>query len=287
MTGGYGFGPDHRLKTAASLSALWDGAGLRRVRSIDGVTDLRGRRLALHLMVQPQVAVDFLSDEILRDQGLLSRILVAAPVSMAGTRMFTRPDAECDAAIRNYTFRLLRLFEVSPNDRDRPNELSPRPLAMSEQARQIWIDFYNHVEAETCPGQSLAELRDVAGKAAELAARIAGVLTIVLDPAATEITGEAMQNGIKLETWHLNEAIRLAGSSRINPKLRDAQAMLDWLIRRDRPEISIREAQQFGPNRLRDKYTITQAFTILADHGWLQPHPTDERRWVFVSESGA
>jgi hypothetical protein len=54
MTGGYGFGPEHRLKTAAVLSTLWDGAGLRRVRSIDGVTDLRGRRLAMHLMVQPK-----------------------------------------------------------------------------------------------------------------------------------------------------------------------------------------------------------------------------------------
>ena len=29
MTGGHGFGPDHRLKTAAALSSLWDGAGIR------------------------------------------------------------------------------------------------------------------------------------------------------------------------------------------------------------------------------------------------------------------
>jgi hypothetical protein len=285
MTGGYGFGPDHRLKTAAALSALWDGAGLRRVRSIDGVTDLRGRRLALHLMVQPRVAFDFLSDEILRDQGLLSRVLIAAPVSMAGTRIFTEPDADCDAAIRNYTSRLLRLFAACPNGQDRSNELSPRRLPMSKQARLLWIEFYNHVETETCPDQSLAELRDVAGKAAEQAARIAGVLTIVLDLAATEITGETMANAIALATWHLTEAIRLAGSLRTNPSLRAAQAMLDWLIRRGCPEISIREAQQFGPNRLREKDAIIQAFKILQDHGWLQPHPTDKRRWVLVPES--
>ena len=49
MTGGHGFGPDHRLKTAAALSALWDGAGIRRLRAGDGITDLPGRRLALHL----------------------------------------------------------------------------------------------------------------------------------------------------------------------------------------------------------------------------------------------
>jgi hypothetical protein len=196
--------------------------------------------------------------------------------------MFKEPDADCDAAIANYISRLLRLFATWPNGGDRPNELSPRRLAMSGQARQIWIEFYNSVEAETCLDQSLAELRDVAGKAAEHAARIAGVLTIVLDLAATEITGETMANAIELATWHLNEAIRLAGSSRTNLRLRDAQAMLDWLIRRGRSEISIREAQQFGPNRLREKDAIIQAFKILQDHGWLRPHPTDKRRWVLA-----
>ena len=61
MTGGHGFGPDHRLKTAAALSTLWDGCGIRRLRAGDGITDLPGRRLALHLMVQPDAAAAFLS----------------------------------------------------------------------------------------------------------------------------------------------------------------------------------------------------------------------------------
>ena len=77
LTGGFGFGPEHRLKTAACLSALWDGGGLRRFRAGDGVTDLPGRRLALHLMIQPDAAAAFLSDAILRDQGILSRLLLA------------------------------------------------------------------------------------------------------------------------------------------------------------------------------------------------------------------
>lgn len=51
MTGGHGFGPDHRLKTAATLSSLWDGAGIRRLRAGDNITDLPGRRLAVHLMI--------------------------------------------------------------------------------------------------------------------------------------------------------------------------------------------------------------------------------------------
>jgi hypothetical protein len=61
MTGGHGFGPDHRLKTAATLSSLWDGTGIRRLRAGDNITDLPGRRLAVHLMIQPDAATVFLS----------------------------------------------------------------------------------------------------------------------------------------------------------------------------------------------------------------------------------
>jgi Protein of unknown function (DUF3987) len=61
LTSGYGFGPEHRLKTASWLSTLWDGRGLRRFRAGDGVTDLPGRRLAMHVMIQPDAAAAFLS----------------------------------------------------------------------------------------------------------------------------------------------------------------------------------------------------------------------------------
>ena len=92
MTGGYGFSPDHRLKTAAALSTLWDGSGVRRFRAGDGIADFPGRRLALHLMVQPDAAGRFYSEPILRDQGFLSRLLIAAPATLAGRRMWrTRP----------------------------------------------------------------------------------------------------------------------------------------------------------------------------------------------------
>ena len=68
---------ENRLRTAAGFSALWDGTQITRIRAVDGVSVLKGRRLAMHLMVQPEAATAFLSDPVLRDQGsLLSRILV-------------------------------------------------------------------------------------------------------------------------------------------------------------------------------------------------------------------
>src|SRR5215211_1417560 len=128
FVGGHGMQKEAKLRTAAALSGLWDGEAIRRVRALDGATLLPGRRLSLHLMVQPDVANFLLCDRLLADQGLLSRLLVTAPASAAGTRAWKEAPAEADLAIRRYGARLLTLLEEPlPLAPGRLNELTPRP----------------------------------------------------------------------------------------------------------------------------------------------------------------
>ena len=61
ILGGYTFNKDNRIKTAAGLSKVWDGSPINRTRGGDGTQTLRGRRSALHLMVQPIVVEPLLS----------------------------------------------------------------------------------------------------------------------------------------------------------------------------------------------------------------------------------
>src|SRR5262245_9258972 len=82
-----------RRTMAASLSNLWDGDPVRRLRAADGSMFLPGRRLAMHLAVQPEIADIMLADPDLKAQGLLSRILMTYPDSLMGTRM-QRPGAK-------------------------------------------------------------------------------------------------------------------------------------------------------------------------------------------------
>src|SRR3546814_16947954 len=77
-------------RTGAGLSSCGDGTPVKRVRGGDGVSILKGRRLSLHVMVQPGIAEGLLADPMLQQQGLPSRLLVAAPASIAGTRMQKR-----------------------------------------------------------------------------------------------------------------------------------------------------------------------------------------------------
>jgi hypothetical protein len=50
----------------------------------------------------------------LRDQGLLSRVLIAAPASMAGTRFYKETDPNDASAIACYGERLLSILTAEP-----------------------------------------------------------------------------------------------------------------------------------------------------------------------------
>jgi Protein of unknown function (DUF3987) len=201
---GHGFSPDAKLRTAASFASLWDGQGLRRLRAGDGLIDLHGRRLACHLMIQPEAAAAVLGDPVLRDQGLLSRLLIAAPESLAGGRMWQEPSAGTEPALRRYIARMLALFEMPALASNAAgNELMPRALELSPDARQTWIDFHDAVETAMRPDRRLAMLRDVAGNAAEQAARIAGVLTMVEDANAASIGADAMIRRSRLRIFEM------------------------------------------------------------------------------------
>jgi hypothetical protein len=288
MTGGHGFGPDHRLKTAASLSTLWDGSGIRRLRAGDGITDLPGRRLALHLMVQPDVAAAFLSEPILRDQGLLSRLLVASPETLAGERGWKEVADGLDEAMRRYVAVILDLLErPAPAANETGNELTPRAIDLSAEAKTAWVAFYDRIEKAQKAEGALEGLRDVAGKAAENAARIAAVLTIVERPDASTVGKDAMAAACELMTWYVAEALRLAGAHRQPPSLRNAIKLLEWLHAKGKTVISLRDVMHAGPSAVRSKAEAEAAITKLVERGWLVPFPIDGKglRWTVVKEN--
>ena len=122
--GGHGMSDEAKLRTAAGLSAPWDGEPIKRVRGGDGVLVLPGRRLAMHLMAQPEVASGWLNDPLLRDQGMFSRILATAPDAASGTRLWQEPTPESDAAMKRYGARLLDKLE--------------RPFPLAREAKTSW-----------------------------------------------------------------------------------------------------------------------------------------------------
>lgn len=286
FTGSHGMSDDNKLRTAAMLSELWDGKPVKRIRAGDGVSILPGRRLAMHVMIQPEASISFLSDQTLRDQGLLSRVLVSAPHSLAGSRFYKAADPQDDATIRAYGARLLSILEAAPQmAAGKRNELDPRPLDIEADASALWVQFHNHVERMLGEHEDVRGVQDFAAKAAEHAARIAGVLTIYEDVRATTIKRPAMEYAVELLQHYVSEALRLHKAGRTDPKLVTAQRLLDWLRANTNGErIGFREIIQYGPGAVRTKAEADAAVSLLMGHGWLTEVSKRPRAFTLTKE---
>jgi hypothetical protein len=272
FVGGHGMSPDNKLRTAAGLSSLWDGSPIKRVRAGDGTNTLPGRRVSMHLMAQSGVMATMLADPMLMDQGLLSRVLLIAPLSASGNRLWREPAPASKTNLRTYDNRLLSILEMSkPLADGKSNELTPRTLPLSEEARAKWIAFSDHVEGLISPGGVMEPIKGLANKLAEHSARIAAVLALVENMEAENVSGSHMDAGVDLVQHYAGEALRLFASGAISPNLRQAQNTLDWLWTSwNKPEVSLPDIYQRGPNAIRTKTKATRIVNILLDHGWLE-----------------
>ncbi len=210
---------------------------------------------------------------MLKDQGLLGRILPTAPDAASGTRLWRDPPSSADAAIRRYGARLLSALEAPmPMAEGTRNQLAPRRLPLSPPARACWIAFADHVERQLGEAGALASIRPLANKLAEHAARIAAVLALVRDLAATEIGAEAMEAGIELAEHHAAEALRLDAAGQVPEKQRTALRLLDWLKTTWGDDlVSLPDITRLGPNAIRSRDAAKAAVATLVEAGWLVP----------------
>lgn len=265
--GGYGMKGDSRINTAAGLSLFWDGGTYKRIRASDGLHVLRERRLSLHLMVQPQISAKFLNDEVLIKQGFLSRILIAAPESIVGSRLHKVAQENSAQSLSAYTDRLSGLLGQVTTINVRPDvDAGRRKLAMTQEAEGLWVELSDWVEIQSTRNGQFSDVKDVAAKAAEQAARIAGVLTLVNDHNASHIAEQEMIAASELVLWYIYEARRLRDTHPVKPVLTQAKALLDWLASRPGSEAEFVEILQLGPARTRTKREAEAALAQLVEH---------------------
>lgn len=231
MLGGHSLRDDKRSAGMSFYLKAWGGESIDSLRGGNGLTTLLGRRLALHVLVQPILLRELLSDPLAQGQGLLARCLIAEPATLAGTRMFRPVDPNEAPAVAEYHRRIRVLLNTPPElwpDGD-DYELKPRDLHLSVDARALWIAFYNQVEASQAQDGELVNARPFASKAAEHAARIAGVITVVSNPGSSQIDAEAMEGGIEIAGFYLQEHLRLTGAGRDDRHHQQLLMLVDWM----------------------------------------------------------
>jgi hypothetical protein len=275
FVGGHAMSDDAKLRSATALSRLWDGEPWKRVRSTDGASTITDRRVSMHLMVQPDVAAQFLNDPVLKDQGLLSRLLVTAPETTMGTRFSREPASAALAILARFTAQMTAaMARPMPLRQGTRNELAPRTLRMSPDARALWIEFSDHVEGLLKPGAALEPISGFAAKMPEHAARLAAVVTWWQDQDAASVDTTTLRGAMELVQYYADEHLRLHQASVVPPDIAAAQLVLDWLQKRwEQPVISVRDICRSGPNSIRVAKRARELVKILEDHHWLSKVP--------------
>lgn len=176
----------NRPPSCGLFTRIWKTQRMAWAQRYDPRSPPAGRRVTVYLRLTPLGAPSFLS--CAASHGYL----IAGPESLAGRRLhWPRPSAA--AAERQDAFGALiagLLARPWPLKIGETNTLNPPALPLTRAACEVW---------DAIKRRSYASL----------AARIAGVLTVVENPEAATVTFSAMTHAANVAAWYAVEAIRL------------------------------------------------------------------------------
>ena len=268
--GGHGMSGDSVMRNLAALNQLWDGATLPVERRSSESFTVRGARLTMALQVQETTIRAFFANSkgLARGTGFLARFLVSWPQSTQGMRHFTEAPANWPA-LAGFNNRLTAILN-RPAPIDDDGGLSPAMLALAPEAKAAWVAFHDAIESELSSGRELYDVRDVASKTADNAARLAALFH-TFTGSVGPIDLEAMESAARITTWHLTEAKRFLGELAMPAELENPARLEAWLLdyckRENTDTVPTREVQRHGPGGLRDKTIIADAITELTELG--------------------
>ena len=268
--GAHGMGKDSVMRNLATLNQLWDGADIATERRTSESFTVRGARLTIALQVQEATLRSFFdrSGGLARGTGFLARFLVAWPESTQGNRPFTDPPDTWPALVK-FNQRIATILDQDvPIDDD--GALSPPVFPLTADTKAAWVTFHDAIENELRSGGELYDVRDVASKTADNAARIATLFQLFEHGAGGAVGLAAFEGASRIAAWHLHEARRFYGELDLPEEQADAVRLDSWLLdycRREKTNIIPRREVQRNvtPGHLRQKAALDVALVELVE----------------------
>ena len=268
ILGGHSMRAESIMANLAHLNQRWDGAPISSERITTDNYYASCARFMACLGIQPAGLEDFHADnaELSRGSGFWARFLFCQPETTQGTRFYSEPP-ENTPALLAYSARIAALLAIDL-PRNEAGELNPRMLDLSPEAKRAWIDFHDSVELELCAGGKLADVRDVASKIANNAARLAALFEVFENGHEAEsVSADSMRRAIAIVEWHLHEARRFFGELAQPEADAEAVKLEAWILKVCRSEglteIAKNRILQAGPSKLRRKANLDSALEYL------------------------
>jgi len=265
--GAHGMNKETIMRNLATYNVLWDGGTYQSDRKTVDSFSLHGARLTIALQVQEVTLRSFFdrSQGLARGSGFLARFLMSYPESTQGYRPFiTAPANWPHLAVfhRRITAILEKPSLIMPD-----GSLMPTVVPLSPEAKVLWIQHHDVIEKELRTGGLLQDVRDVASKVMDNAARLAGLFHVFDGDGAGTISVKHMQAACTIAIWHLHESQRFFREIALPVEMMNAERLDRWLLSVCKKEnvstIGRRRVQQSGP--VRDSKVLDAALSELVD----------------------
>jgi putative DNA primase/helicase len=241
--GSHGMGADSVTRNLAQMNQLWDGNILQVDRKTSDSFQVRGARVTMSLMIQEATLRSFYgkSGALARGTGFFARFFVSRPESTQGDRPYSEPPEHWPALSvfnRQITEILNQDAPVNKN-----GELEPLMMKLSPEAKSAWVFFYNEIESQLKIGGELYEVRDVASKVADNAARLAALFKVFEHGMSSMVCVECFVAASRIAAWHLYEARRFFAELALPMELANAARLDTWLVEHCR-RVGVREVDK-------------------------------------------
>ena len=286
--GAHAMGKDSIMRNLALLNTLWDGGTLAIGRRTSESFTVQGARFTVALQVQEATLRSFVecSGGLARGTGFLARFLLAWPESTQGQRLFVEAPTDWPR-LSAFHQRVAELLE-QPVTIDEHGALSPVVLSLDPEAKRVWVRFHDDIERQLCTGGELSEVRDVASKAADNAARLAALFHAVELGPGDAVGPKTLENAARIVAWHVNEARRVFGGLALSPELTDTARLDRWLVHYCRHKgvqvVSRRGLQRnVTPVHLRKGTALDAALKALEEVHRVRQRTTDRRKDIQIN----
>lgn len=227
--------------------------------------------MTMFAAVQPRIIVQLGEQrhQLLRERGVIGRVLFVWPAPMAGNRKLRGQPHEA---------RLEKVNAWNNSLRKSASDLDETLLCFTRGAYDLFVDWHDRVEALLPAGEVYADIKDFVVKIREQVARIAGLFAF-LEPGPADI---AQHGGIPVRQEHVSRAIELgeyflSGAFAVVESWRGLPVGLARrLIARIRKDgsrrFTVRDACRWTKAK---KDAVLPALELLHHHGYLRPANPD------------
>ncbi len=260
VLGSHGMGKDSIMRNLALYNVLWDGGTHSIGRRTSESFTVKGARLTTALQVQAATLREF-NDKagmLARGTGYFARFLMAWPQSTQGIRLFTEAP-ESWPHLATFNRRISEVLSV-PIPMNAEGHIEPTLLKFSPTAKALWIEFHNSIEMMLLSGGELYDVRDVASKSADNAARLSALFHVFNHGIGGSIGADSFEGASQIVAWHLSESRRFFGELALPDVLADAIRLNDFLIEHCRINqthmVSKSTVLQFSPLRKKERLDV-------------------------------